>query len=50
VKYVTKKGRGDSDQHNHQYEYFPKSSFSESNPSRKGIQQSYGEHTQEGDH
>ena len=32
------------------YGYLPNSSIAESNPSRKGIQQSYGEYTQEGDH
>ncbi|MDA7511694.1 hypothetical protein OAH23_08060 [Verrucomicrobia bacterium] len=50
MKYVTKEGHDDSDQRNHQYGYLPKSSIAESNPSHKGIQESYGEHTHEGDH
>jgi hypothetical protein len=50
VKCVTKEGCDDSDQRIHQYGYLPKFSVYDSNPSRQGIQESYGEHTQEGDH
>jgi hypothetical protein len=50
LKYVTKEGRDDSGQRNHQYAYLRKSSIAEPNPPHEGIQQGYGEHTQEGDH